>query len=73
MLGKDWKLDMNGTFSWTPSINESEPMSPADQSVGKQLPIRAGVFRNGDRTSVMADMEPALQMVLLQPALYHVE
>ena len=38
MLGKDWKLDMNGTFSWTPSINESEPMSPADQSVGKQLP-----------------------------------
>ena len=35
--------------------------------------IRAGVFRNGDRTSVMADMEPALQMVLLQPALYHVE
>ena len=38
MLGKDWKLYMNGTFSWTPSINESEPMSPADQSVGKQLP-----------------------------------
>ena len=38
MLGKGWKLDMNGTFSWTPSINESEPMSPADQSVGKQLP-----------------------------------
>lgn len=38
MLGKDWKLDMNGTFSWTSSINESEPMSPADQSVGKQLP-----------------------------------
>lgn len=38
MLGKDWKLDMNGTFSWTPSINESEAMSPADQSVGKQLP-----------------------------------
>ena len=38
MLGKDWKLDMNGTFSWTPSINKNEPMSPADQSVGKQLP-----------------------------------
>ena len=31
------------------------------------------IVRNGDRTSVMADMEPALQMVLLQPALYHVE
>ena len=38
MLGKDWKLDMHGTFSWTPSINESEPLSPADQSVGKQVP-----------------------------------
>ena len=31
-------LPIYGTFSWTPSINESEPMSPADQSVGKQLP-----------------------------------
>ena len=38
-----------------------------------RIAISAGVFRNGDRTSVMADMEPALQMVLLQPALYHVE
>lgn len=37
-LGKDWRLGVSGTFSWTPSINEGEPMSPADQSVGKQLP-----------------------------------
>ena len=37
-LGKDWLLDLNGSFSWTPSINEGEKMSPADQSVGKQLP-----------------------------------
>lgn len=37
-LGKDWQLSLNGTLSWTPSINEGEPMSPADQSVGKQLP-----------------------------------
>ena len=37
-LGKDWNLILNGTLSWTPSINEGEPMSPADQSVGKQLP-----------------------------------
>ena len=29
---------MNGTFSWTPSINEGEPRTLADQSVGKQLP-----------------------------------
>ena len=38
ILKKDWQLDLNGTFSWTPSINEGEPMSSADQSVGKQLP-----------------------------------
>ena len=37
-LSKDWHLTLNGTLSWTPSINESEPRSPADQSVGKQLP-----------------------------------
>ena len=35
---KDWLIDLNGTYSWTPSINEGEKMSPADQSVGKQLP-----------------------------------
>ena len=35
---RDWKLTMNGSFSWSPSINEGEPISPADQSVGKQLP-----------------------------------
>lgn len=37
-LGKNWLLALDGTLSWTPSINEGEPMSPADQSVGKQLP-----------------------------------
>ena len=37
-LSEDWNLGLNGTFSWTPSINEGEPRSPADQSVGKQLP-----------------------------------
>lgn len=37
-LKKDLLLSLNGTLSWTPSINEGEPMSPADQSVGKQLP-----------------------------------
>lgn len=35
---KGWLLDLNGSYSWTPSINEGEKMSPADQSVGKQLP-----------------------------------
>ena len=38
ILSKEWKLGLNGTLSWTPSINEGEPRSPADKSVGKQLP-----------------------------------
>ena len=37
-LARECLLDLNGSFSWTPSINEGEKMSPADQSVGKQLP-----------------------------------
>lgn len=35
---KEWRLWLNGTFSWTPSINKGEPRSAADKSVGKQLP-----------------------------------
>lgn len=35
---RNWNLDISGTFSWTPSINVGEPRSPADMSVGKQLP-----------------------------------
>lgn len=35
---KDWYLDINGSYSWTPSINKSDKMTEADQSVGKQLP-----------------------------------
>ena len=38
LLGKECRLTLNGTFSWTPSINEGEPMTAADQSIGKQLP-----------------------------------
>ena len=37
-LAKEWQLGLNSTFSWTPSINIGEPRTPADQSVGKQLP-----------------------------------
>ena len=37
-LTKEWQLGLSGTFSWTPSINEGEPRTPADKSVGKQLP-----------------------------------
>lgn len=35
---RDWKFDINASYSWTPSINVGEKMSQADQSVGKQLP-----------------------------------
>ena len=37
-LAPEWQLGLNGTFSWTPSINVGEPRTPADKSVGKQLP-----------------------------------
>jgi iron complex outermembrane receptor protein len=37
-LAKEWHLGINGTFSWTPSVNIGEPRTPADKSVGKQLP-----------------------------------
>jgi iron complex outermembrane receptor protein len=37
-LSGEWALRLNGTFSWTPSVNEGEPASPADMSVGRQLP-----------------------------------
>ena len=38
LFSKNLKLDLDATYSWTPSINEGEPISTADQSVGKQLP-----------------------------------
>lgn len=37
-LSEEWGIDLQGTLSWTPSINEGEPVSPADKSIGKQLP-----------------------------------
>ncbi|MDE5709343.1 MAG: TonB-dependent receptor, partial [Alistipes sp.] len=37
-FSKDWRLDLDGTYSWTPSINEGDPLTPADRSVGRQLP-----------------------------------
>ena len=35
---KDWKFDINASFSWTPSVNVGEKMSEGDRSIGKQLP-----------------------------------
>ncbi|MBP3290170.1 MAG: TonB-dependent receptor [Alistipes sp.] len=37
-LARHWMIEGSATFSWTPSINEGEPLTPADKSVGKQLP-----------------------------------
>ena len=37
-LSQEWSIALNGSFSWTPSINVGEKLSPADMSVGKQLP-----------------------------------
>ncbi len=37
-LSQALRLGLSGTYSWTPSVNESEPMTPADRSVGQQLP-----------------------------------
>ncbi|WP_295989047.1 TonB-dependent receptor [uncultured Alistipes sp.] len=36
-LAAEWRLALDGTFGWTPSINRSEPLGDNDQSVGKQL------------------------------------
>ncbi len=36
-LARAWQLTLDGHASWTPSINEGDPMSEGDRSVGKQL------------------------------------
>ena len=43
---KDWTLSLNSTFSWSPSINVGEPLTAADQSVGKQLPYVPEISAN---------------------------
>lgn len=35
---RDLKARLHGTYSWTPSINEGEPFTAGDRSMGKQLP-----------------------------------
>lgn len=37
-LGRRWHAALDGNFAWTRSINRGEPFSPADRSIGKQLP-----------------------------------
>ena len=45
-FSKDWSLSLNSTFSWSPSINVGEPLTAADQSVGKQLPYVPEISAN---------------------------
>jgi len=36
-FARDWRIDIDGNFSWTPSINHGDPINWADESIGKQL------------------------------------
>lgn len=36
-FARDWRLSVDGSFTWSPSVNCGEPMSIRDDSVGKQL------------------------------------
>ncbi len=36
--GQDWKISFNGHFTWSPSVNLSDPENEQDASYGKQLP-----------------------------------
>lgn len=35
---EQWIIKLHAAYAWTPSLNEGEPFSSADRSVGKQLP-----------------------------------
>lgn len=37
-LGRDWHVSADGNAAWTRSVNRGEKFTPADESVGKQLP-----------------------------------
>lgn len=37
LLGRDWRLSLDGNFAITRSINHGDPQSWADESIGKQL------------------------------------
>ena len=36
-LSNDWQLGGDASFSWTPSINNGDPVDWADKAIGKQL------------------------------------
>lgn len=36
-LNRNWRINVDGNFAWTRSLNFGDPVSWADQSIGKQL------------------------------------
>lgn len=36
-FGGGWSLQLDGNFSWTPSINRGDPVNWADEAIGRQL------------------------------------
>ncbi|MDE5637635.1 MAG: TonB-dependent receptor, partial [Alistipes sp.] len=36
-FNSDWALQLDANFSWTPSINNGDPINWADEAIGKQL------------------------------------
>ena len=37
-LATNWRLELNGSAAWTPSVNVGNAISAGDNSIGKQLP-----------------------------------
>lgn len=72
-LTRELKINLNGTFSWAPSINEGGADVPG-RPVGRQTAaLRTGIFGHGDRKALLAQLGPALSVLLLQRTLHHVE
>lgn len=47
MTAGGWRFLFDGNFAWTRSLNEGDPFSPADESVGRQLvyiPVYSAAF-----------------------------
>lgn len=36
-LAREWRLELDGNFAWTPSVNLGDPVDWADEAIGKQL------------------------------------
>lgn len=68
----DWQLNADGNFSWTPSINNGDPVDWYDKAIGQATGLYPRIFGFGDRTVDLQVVEVHLQVVLLQRTLHHV-